>query len=165
MFGDNCLSQNNFKQLQLQKLIEYMDSAFFTWLTSAEAGQTMVRLLFSAMVAILFLQSGIDKVVHWNEEKSFYRSHFEKTFLRYFIDFVMPIITIFEIMAGALSLVGGLVYLVNGSRELAVLGMLMACLSIIQLFFGQRIAKDYGGAATLIPYFLLVVFGLFLYTG
>ncbi len=141
-----------------------MESGLLGWLTTEEAGQLIMRLLFSAMVAILFLQSGIDKVVHWNDEKMFYRSHLKKTFLVNFIDFIMPMITIFEIMAGALSLVGGLVYLINGGRELAVLGMLMASLSILQLFFGQRIAKDYGGAATLIPYFLLVVIGLYLYT-
>jgi hypothetical protein len=32
------------------------------------------------------------------------------------------------------------------------------------LFFGQRLAKDYAGAAVLASYFLLVLFGLYLYS-
>jgi hypothetical protein len=34
--------------------------------------------------------------------------------------------------------------------------------SITALFFGQRIAKDYPGAAVLVPYFLLIAFLMFL---
>ena len=32
------------------------------------------------------------------------------------------------------------------------------------LFFGQRLAKDYAGAATLVPYFILAVLGIWLTT-
>jgi len=31
------------------------------------------------------------------------------------------------------------------------------------LMIGQRMSKDYDGAAVLVPYFLLTMFGLFIY--
>ena len=34
--------------------------------------------------------------------------------------------------------------------------------AIIALFFGQRIAKDYAGAAVLVPYFLLTLVAIYL---
>jgi diacylglycerol kinase len=37
----------------------------------------------------------------------------------------------------------------------------VAALNLIMLFFGQRVAKDYGGAAILVPYFILTMVGLF----
>jgi hypothetical protein len=45
---------------------------------------------------------------------------------------------------------------------LAFYGAIIAALSIIALFFGQRMAKDYPGAATLVPYFLLALSALYL---
>lgn len=76
---------------------------------------------------------------------------------------LMPIITIFEVGAGFLSLIGIVVYLISRNTDIAILGMLLANLSLIQLFLGQRVAKDYGGAAVLVPYFLVTVVGLYLY--
>jgi diacylglycerol kinase len=44
----------------------------------------------------------------------------------------------------------------------AYLGAVLAAVNIIALFFGQRVAKDYAGAAVLVPYFLLAMTGIFL---
>jgi hypothetical protein len=40
-------------------------------------------------------------------------------------------------------------------------GSLLSAITLLMLFFGQRVAKDYAGAATLVPYFILVVINLF----
>ena len=45
---------------------------------------------------------------------------------------------------------------------LAFYGAALAAISIVALFFGQRMAKDYAGAATLVPYFLLALSALYL---
>jgi hypothetical protein len=37
----------------------------------------------------------------------------------------------------------------------ATWGAQLAALNVVMLFFGQRIAKDYAGAAALVPYFIL----------
>jgi hypothetical protein len=44
----------------------------------------------------------------------------------------------------------------------AFYGAIVSALAIIALFFGQRMAKDYPGAAVLIPYFLLALVAIYL---
>jgi hypothetical protein len=43
-------------------------------------------------------------------------------------------------------------------------GAQLATIDIVLLFFGQRIAKDYAGAASLVPYFILCVADVLLLT-
>lgn len=123
----------------------------------------LLRGLSSLFITILFIQSGIDKVINWKDEKDFYTSHFKKSILKGTVPLLMPIITISELAAGFLSGIGLLIYLAGGSPNLAFLGMLLANLSVIQLFFGQRLAKDFEGAASLVAYFLVTLVGLYLY--
>ena len=47
------------------------------------------------------------------------------------------------------------------SRDLLGIAIFaLAVLALLMLFFGQRMAKDYGGAAGLVPYFLVAVLSL-----
>jgi hypothetical protein len=50
---------------------------------------------------------------------------------------------------------GLLALLFTGNRSIAALGAVLSITAILMLFFGQRMAKDYTGAAALIPYFIL----------
>lgn len=126
-------------------------------------GPVLLQILLTLFVAILFLQSGLDKVANYKAEQAFYKDHFKKTFLGNMIPLVMPMITIFEVAAGILCGIGTVTLLLSGNPNWGFVGMLVAALSIIQLFFGQRMAKDYAGAATLVPYFLLTIVGLWSY--
>ncbi len=123
----------------------------------------VMRILFSAFTAILFVQSGLDKVFNYREEQAFYKKHFSKSILHGTVGLLMPTITVAELAAGFLSAAGLVVYLLGGSKDLACWGMLFSCLSILMLFLGQRIAKDYAGAQTLATYFLVVAAGLYFY--
>ncbi|NND31379.1 MAG: DoxX family membrane protein [Saprospiraceae bacterium] len=123
----------------------------------------VMQVLFSVFMAILFIQSGLDKLFNWKDEKAFYKEHFSKTFLAKTIDLLMPTITLAELAAGFLSGIGVIYYISTGDKMLACIGMLLANLSILMLFFGQRVAKDYGGAATLVSYFIVSAAGLYFY--
>jgi hypothetical protein len=46
---------------------------------------------------------------------------------------------------------------------IGTLGMLFAVAALTMLFFGQRVAKDYKGAAVLVPYFLVAAAGLWVF--
>jgi diacylglycerol kinase len=46
--------------------------------------------------------------------------------------------------------------------SIAFYGAVVSALSILALFFGQRMAKDYAGAAVLVPYFLLCLVAIYL---
>lgn len=126
-------------------------------------GSTLLQVLITLFVAILFIQSGLDKLFNWKAEQAYYKDHFKKTILKSTVPVLMPVITISELAAGFFCGAGVLTLLFTGNRDLGFLGLLLAALSIIQLFFGQRIAKDFGGAASLVPYFLLTIAGLYVY--
>ncbi|MCB9351708.1 MAG: DoxX family membrane protein [Lewinellaceae bacterium] len=141
-----------------------MENSLVNWLSEQGISTVNVmQILFSLMISILFIQSGLDKVFNWQGERDFYKSHFKDTLLNGTAPFLMPVITLSELAAGFLSGIGLLVWLFTGHTEIALAGMLMACLSIIQLFLGQRVAKDYAGAAVLVPYFLLAAAGVYFY--
>ena len=120
----------------------------------------LVRLAVAAFLGILFLQSGIDKVVDRKGNLEWLTGHFAKSPLASMVVPMVGVITIMEISAGALSAAGVPVMLFTGNRTVAALGALLAITSLLMLFFGQRIAKDYAGAAALVPYFILAGAGL-----
>lgn len=129
----------------------------------ANLGLTPIHLLqlaFSAFVAVLFIQSGLDKVFNWKSEKDFYTKHFAKSILNGSVFLLMPVITLMELAAGLFSAAGFFQVLFSGNTSLGTLGMLLACAALTMLFYGQRVAKDYKGAAVLVPYFLLCAAGL-----
>src|SRR5438876_3330034 len=118
----------------------------------------ILQILTSAFLAILFLQSGIDKVIDRRGNLEFLQGHFAKSLLAGMVPLLVTVITILEIAAGALSAIG-CVLLIFSSRNsfVSFYGALTSAVAIIALFFGQRMAKDYAGAAVLVPYFLLTL--------
>jgi len=123
----------------------------------------LVRLAIAAFLGILFLQSGIDKVVDRTGNLAWLTGHFAKSPLASLVGPMLAVITVVEIAAGALSAAGAAMLLLTGSRTLALLGALCSVGALLMLFFGQRMAKDYAGAAALVPYFLVAsaALGLF----
>jgi hypothetical protein len=127
------------------------------------AGAThLMQVLASAFLAILFLQSGIDKVVDRRGNLEWLKGHFAKSPLAGFVPMMVTLITVFELAAGVLSAFGCAVILFNRDSTFAFYGAVIAAISIVALFFGQRVAKDYAGAATLVPYFILSLAAIYL---
>jgi hypothetical protein len=123
------------------------------------------RCAATAMLAILFLQSGLDKVFDFRGNLEWLTGHFAKTPLRGMVVPMLLTITVTEMAAGAVS-AGGLAHLMlHNISSVALWGAELATLNIVMLFLGQRIAKDYAGAASLVPYFLLCVGTLLLMAG
>jgi len=120
----------------------------------------LMRIAVSVFHAILFLQSGIDKIVDRAGNVSWLTGHFSKSPLASVVVPMLGLLTLVELAAGALSAVGAVLLVVNGGRVLAALGILLSMLALLMLFFGQRVAKDYAGAAGLVPYFLVTVLSL-----
>ncbi|MBY0457163.1 MAG: hypothetical protein K2V38_07490, partial [Gemmataceae bacterium] len=65
-----------------------------------------------------------------------------------------------ELLAGAVSAVGVVMALSPSPGVVPALGLGLSCLALTMLFFGQRIAKDYAGAAVLAAYFAVGLLGL-----
>jgi hypothetical protein len=131
-------------------------------LHTPEGATHLLQAFASAFLAILFLQSGIDKVVDRRGNLEWLKGHFAKSPLAGLVSLLVTAITALEIAAGGLSAVGCALIILKRDSTLAFYGAAIAAVSIIALFFGQRMAKDYAGAATLVPYFLLALSALYL---
>ncbi len=125
---------------------------------------SLLQILVSAFLAILFLQSGIDKVVDRRGNLEWLKEHFAKSPLAGIVPAMVTAITILEIAAGALSAIGCVVIIFarDSTLALAFYGAVISAIAIVALFFGQRMAKDYAGAAVLVPYFLLALSAIYL---
>ncbi len=119
--------------------------------------------LFAALfTAILFIQSGLDKVFDWKGNLSFLTEHFSKTFVAGTVPMMLATITAMEIATGVLAAVGIVYFLAAGSTVVMFYAGALGAAALTALFFGQRIAKDYPGAAVLVPYFLLMIVLMYL---
>lgn len=122
----------------------------------------LMQILTAAFLAILFLQSGIDKVVDRRGNLEWLKGHFAKSPLAGVVPSLVTAITILEIAAGALSAVGCVLIILLKDSTIAFYGAILSAAAITALFFGQRIAKEYAGAAVLVPYFLLALVAIYL---
>lgn len=119
-------------------------------------------ILGAVMIAILFIQSGLDKVFDWKGNLEWLTGHFSKTFLGGFVPVLLATITVSEIATGFLSAAGIIYFLAAGSLNLIFYAAVLGALSLLALFFGQRIAKDYPGAGSIVPYFILTLILIYL---
>ena len=125
-------------------------------------GATLARLFVSGFLGVLFLQSGLDKVLDRKGNVTYFASVFERSFLKRFSKALLTLITLGEVAAGVLSAAGCLVLLVSRQSEMAFVGALLSTGCIVSLFTGMRLTKDYAGAAGIVPYFLACLAGLVL---
>jgi hypothetical protein len=131
-------------------------------LHSAMVTILILQILVSAFLAILFLQSGIDKIVDRRGNLEWLKGHFAKSPLAGIVPLMVTAITLLEISAGALSAVGCVLLILTRDSTVAFYGAIISAVSILALFFGQRMAKEYAGAAVLVPYFLLALSAIYL---
>jgi len=127
-----------------------------------ELGKNLPSLFSALLMSILFIQSGLDKVFDWKGNLEWLTGHFSKTFLSGMVPLMLGTITVMEIATGLLSVVGITYFFVTSSTVLIFYSSVIGTASIAALFFGQRVAKDYAGAAVLIPYFILLIVLMYL---
>jgi len=122
----------------------------------------LMQIFVSGFLAILFLQSGIDKIVDRPGNFEWLKGHFAKSPLAGTVPGLLICITILEIAAGVLSAVGCVLVILLNDSTIAFYGAILSAAAITALFFGQRMAKDYAGAAVLVPYFLVTLVAMYL---
>ena len=122
-------------------------------------------LLVLALLAITFLQSGYDKIKDWKGNVEWLTGHFANTILAKQVPFALGIVLVLEVISGILCVSGIIQHLVQDVviRGIGFYGAILSCITLLLLLFGQRLAKDYDGARTIVIYFIpavLVVFWL-----
>jgi len=120
----------------------------------------LCQIFIALFLIVVFLQSSVDKIFDRRSNLAFFESHFSGTFLKYFIPYLLTLITVLE-LAGSATLIFGIYYAFTAKTTLWIFyGYVILAMTIIFLLFGQRIAKDYVAAADLVPYFILIMLGI-----
>ena len=122
------------------------------------------KIVISLFIGVLFTQSGFDKILDFKGNTEYIKSVFEKTFLKNLYLPLLIIMAILETTTGIFCLAGAWFLYSNSNPVFSLLGLELAAIATVSLFAGQRIAKDYAGAASLVSYFILLIIGLFLFS-
>ena len=123
----------------------------------------LIQIFTSAFLAILFLQSGIDKIVDRSGNFEWLKGHFAKSPLAGVVPVLLICITILEVAAGVLSAMGCVLVVLSNDSTIAFYGAILSAAAVTALFFGQRVAKEYAGAAVLVSYFLLTLVAIYVF--
>ncbi|MBT8308545.1 MAG: DoxX family protein [Maribacter sp.] len=120
------------------------------------------EILLLLFVVITFFQSGLDKLVDWSGNLSWLKGHFAESPLKNVVPILLGIILVTEIISALLCAIGIYQFIALGESNMAFYGSLLSCVTLLMLLFGQRMAKDYDGARTIVIYFVPVIFLVFL---
>jgi len=121
-------------------------------------GQVAVSVFF----AIVFLQSGLDKFVDRQGNLDYITGFFSNSPLRSLAAPMFWAIAVLETIAGILTAIGALIVLFGGGTALALWGLIFSTISLLCLLFGNRMAKEYGGAVVITNYFAVALLGFIL---
>lgn len=119
-------------------------------------------ILLLAFLAITFIQSGYDKLFYWKDNLDWLKEHFAKTQLKNLVHLALLNILVLELISGILCIVGGIELFVSNGRTFGLYGAVFSSITLLMLLFGQRLAKDYDGARTIVIYFIPAVMAVLL---
>ncbi len=126
----------------------------------------VIRFLATAFFAITFLQSGLDKVVDRDGNRAYLEEHFRNSPLAPFVPGLLTALTVIELLAGSMCALGIITFdFRSPGLRLAGWGLVLSGVALVCLLFGQRLAKDYAGAAVVATYFAAVLLGLLAFQG
>ncbi len=114
-------------------------------------------ILLLAFLAITFIQSSYDKLFYWKDNLDWLKEHFAKTQLKNLVPLALLNILVLELISGILCVVGGIELFVSNGRTFGLYGAVFSSITLLMLLFGQRLAKDYDGARTIVIYFIPAV--------
>ncbi|WP_372339342.1 DoxX family protein [Flavobacterium sp. MFBS3-15] len=114
-------------------------------------------ILILAFLAITFIQSGYDKVTDWKGNLEWLKGHFSQTPIRNMVPQSLFLILVMEVFSGAFAVIGIIEIFVNGGDQFPILAGVLSGITLLFLLLGQRMAKDYDGARTIVIYFIPVV--------
>ncbi|WP_343696128.1 DoxX family protein [Flavobacterium sp.] len=117
----------------------------------------VASILSLAFLALTFLQSGYEKIFYWKDNVTWLKEHFAQTPLKNQVPLALLHLLILELISGILSVVGAIQLLTNSGRDYGFYAGIFSCISLLMMLFGQRLAKDYDGARTIVIYFIPAV--------
>ena len=117
----------------------------------------IVQILVSVFFSIVFFQSGVDKILDRKGNLDFFKDHFKDTPLNKILSPALNILVFLELITAGVCLFGFVYGLIYSNSVYIYYGLLLSALVLLSLLFGQRVAKDYVGAADITTYFILCI--------
>ena len=117
----------------------------------------IVQILSSIFFAIVFFQSGADKVIDRKGNLKFFENHFKNTLFHKIHSQALTALMLSELIAASLCAYGCIYSIVYKNTGFIFYGLLFTNFILLSLLLGQRIAKDYVGAADITIYFILCI--------
>lgn len=125
----------------------------------------LARLAACAFFAAVFIQSSLDKVFDRKGNLDWMTPYFAKSPFRGSVGFLLSVLTLVELTSGFGCAAGFVSLLVNGPMWIPELALSVVCFNFVALILGQRLSKDYAGAAATAGYFAGALVGLLLMAG
>ena len=123
--------------------------------------QNTAPLLLLLFLSITFIQSGYDKIASWKDNVAWLKQHFAKTQLKNQVPLALANVLILELLSGILCAIGVIDLYFYHEKIYGYYGALFSCVTLLMLLFGQRLAKDYDGARTIVIYFIPAVMAVY----
>lgn len=113
--------------------------------------------------SIVFLQSGIDKIINWKGNLDFTSQTLSDKFPKPMVVFALISVLLLETFGGLFSIIGVLSdFIALDNPIFAQIGLSMCGIALLILLLGQRLSQNYVDAKTISIYFLVCMSGLFL---
>ena len=117
----------------------------------------IAQILVSIFFLIVFFQSSLDKINDREGNLKFFNQHFEGTFFQNYTSISLNFLTLLEFFSAFLCCLGVFYKLSYHDSIFIDYGLLISAIALLSLLLGQRLAKDYAGAADITIYFILCI--------
>ncbi len=117
--------------------------------------------LLLVFFGITYLQSSYEKLFYWEDNLAWLKEHFAKTILKNHVKLALINLVIMELISTILCFVGCIELYVNNGRLFGFYGAVFSSITLLMMLFGQRLAKDYDGARTIVIYFIPAVMAVY----
>lgn len=122
-------------------------------LNNIEIAQILVSIFFS----IVFFQSSFDKINDREGNLIFFNQQFKGTVFQNYTSISLTFLALLEILSAFFCVLGIFYKIFYFDSIFIYYGLLMSAIVLLSLLLGQRIAKDYVGAADITIYFTLCI--------
>lgn len=122
-----------------------------------------LKILILVFVFITFLQSGLDKLTDWSGNSEWLKGHFKDTVISGMVPLALGLIVVLEIAVTATTLFAFYELWMGEGSYWGEMSLVISAVTLLMLLLGQRLAKDYDGARTIVIYLMPVFFGLYLF--
>ena len=121
-----------------------------------------IPLLFILVfLVIVFIQSGVDKIINWKGNLEFTLSTLSSKIPSFLVAFALFVVLLLETFGGFAS-IGGIIEIICCKDQFlwAQIGITSCSTALLVLLLGQRISQNYIDAKTIVIYFIVALIGL-----